>query len=115
MKKHFKITLSALTAAAIVAGCATAPGALDLDKLTSDIVKASFRDEGIVKVSVLDTDETNRACSAADVAGKPLDAATANALQAVNFKSIKWPTDGKYLGDWKEGEKLAQSGRGLTY
>jgi sulfur-oxidizing protein SoxX len=115
MKTHFKITLSALAAAAIVAGCATGSGAVDLDKLTSDIVKASFRDEGIVKVSVLDTDETNRACSAADVAGKPLDQETANRLQEVNFKAIKWPADGKFAGDWKEGEKLAQSGRGLTY
>ena len=37
-----------------------------------EAVKTSFRDQGIVKKSVLDTDETNRDCSAADVAGKPL-------------------------------------------
>jgi sulfur-oxidizing protein SoxX len=115
MKKQYKLTLSVLAVAAVVAGCATAPGAVDLDKLTADIVKASFRDEGIVKVSVLDADETNRACSAADVAGKPLDEESANRLQAVNLKSIQWPADGKFIGDWKEGEKLAQSGRGLTY
>ena len=29
--------------------------------------------------------------------------------------TIKWPADGKWLGDWKAGEKLAQSGRGLTW
>ncbi len=115
MKKQYKLTLSALLAAAVVAGCATAAGPIDLDQLTAAIVKASFRDEGIVKASVLDTDETNRACSAADVAGTPLDEATANRLQEVNLKSIKWPSDGKFIGDWKEGEKLAQSGRGLTY
>lgn len=115
MKKQYKFTLSVLAVAAIVAGCASAPGAIDLDKLTADIVKASFRDEGIVKVSVLDTDETNRACSAADVAGKPLDDETASRLQEVNLKAIKWPADGKLVGDWQQGEKLAQSGRGLTY
>ncbi len=115
MKKQSKLTLSALLAAAVVAGCATAAGPIDLDQLTAAIVKASFRDEGIVKASVLETDETNRACSAADVAGTPLDEATANRLQEVNLKSIKWPSDGKFIGDWKEGEKLAQSGRGLTY
>ena len=43
--------------------------------MTQSAVKVGFRDQGIVKVSVLDTDETNRACSAADVAGKPLDEA----------------------------------------
>jgi sulfur-oxidizing protein SoxX len=26
-----------------------------------------------------------------------------------------WPSDGKFIGDWKEGEKIAQSGRGLTW
>jgi sulfur-oxidizing protein SoxX len=107
--------LSLLVVAAVVAGCATAPGPVNLDKLTSDIVKASFRDEGIVKVSVLDTDETNRACSAADVAGQPLSEEAARAIEASNLKTVKWPSDGKFLGDWKEGEKLAQSGRGLTY
>jgi sulfur-oxidizing protein SoxX len=115
MKKQHKITLSLLAAAAIIAGCATAPSSADLDKMTSDIVKSSFRDEGIVKVSVLDTDETNKACSAADVAGKPLDEKTAKAIEAANMKTIKWPANGKFLGSWQEGEKLAQSGRGLTW
>ena len=115
MKKQHKITLSLLAAAAIIAGCATAPSSADLDKMTADIVKSSFRDEGIVKASVLDTDETNKACSAADVAGKPLDEKTAKAIEAANMKTIKWPANGKFLGDWQEGEKLAQSGRGLTW
>ena len=115
MKPTFKVALSVLAVAATVAGCAVGPAGVDLDKLTADIVKASFRDEGIVKATVLDTDETLRLCSAADAAGKPLDDATAKRITEVNFKSIKWPSDGKYLGDWKEGEKLAQSGRGLTF
>jgi len=115
MKKQHKITLSLLTAAAIIAGCATAPSSADLDKMTTDIVKTSFRDQGIVKASVLDTDETNKACSAADVAGKPLDEKTAKAIEAANMKTIKWPANGKFLGSWQEGEKLAQSGRGLTW
>jgi sulfur-oxidizing protein SoxX len=115
MKKQYKITLSVLAAAAVVAGCATAPESVDLDQLTAKIVKASFRDEGIVKASVLETDETNKLCSAADVAGKPLDEKTAKAIEASNLKTVKWPADGKFLGDWKEGEKLAQSGRGLTW
>jgi sulfur-oxidizing protein SoxX len=115
MKKQYKITLSVLAAAAVVAGCATAPESVDLDQLTAKIVKASFRDQGIVKASVLETDETNKLCSAADVAGKPLDEKTAKAIEASNLKTIKWPADGKFLGDWKEGEKIAQSGRGLTW
>jgi sulfur-oxidizing protein SoxX len=80
-----------------------------------EAVKTSFRDQGIVKASVLNTDETNLACSAADVAGKPLDKKRAKEIEAMNLKTVKWPSDGKFVGDWKEGEALAQSGRGLTY
>ena len=49
------------------------------------------------------------------MAGKPLDSATAQAIEAMNLKTIKWPSDGKFLGDWKAGEALAQSGRGMTW
>jgi sulfur-oxidizing protein SoxX len=115
MKSQSKKLLIAATALVFIAGCANLPSTADLDKLTASIVKASFRDQGIVKASVLDTDETNKVCSAADVAGKSLDDATAKAIEASNLKSIKWPSDGKFLGDWKEGEKIAQSGRGLTW
>jgi len=80
-----------------------------------EAVKTSFRDQGIVKASVLNTDETNLACSAADVAGKPLDKKKAKEIETLNLKTIKWPSDGKFVGDWKQGEALAQSGRGLTY
>jgi len=115
MQTKYKITLSLLAVAVITAGCATAPSFAELDKITNDIVKASFSDKGMVKASVLDADETNRLCSAADVAGQPLDEKTARALEAANFKTIKWPSDGKFLGDWQEGEKIAQSGRGMTW
>lgn len=115
MFKPTKVFFLAASAAIAVAGCASFPDGATLDQMTQNAVKVGFRDQGIVKVSVLDTDETNRACSAADVAGKPLDEALASALQEQNLKSIRWPADGKYLGDWKEGEKLAQSGRGLTW
>ncbi len=86
------------------------------DTLTEDAIKSSFRTQGDVSVDrVLKVDETNRACSAADVEGKPLSKKKAEAIQAENLKSIQWPSDGKYLGDWREGEKIAQSGRGLTW
>ena len=106
---------STLVAALLVLGCAAGPGVAELDQLTAKAVKSSFRDEGIVKVSVLDTDETNRLCSAADAEGKPLDEETAKRIEAINFKAVKWPANGQFLGDWKQGEALAQSGRGLTW
>jgi sulfur-oxidizing protein SoxX len=115
MNKNTNGIVAIALAVLATVGCANLPSSASLDSLTARIVKTSFRDEGIVKASVLDTDETNRLCSDADVAGKPLDDETARGLEAKNLKSIQWPSDGKYLGDWKEGEKIAQNGRGLTW
>ncbi len=115
MNKKTAWILSAL-AAVVVAGCATGPSVSELNDLARQVAKASFRDEGIVKADkVLNTDETNRLCSEADVAGKPLDEATAKRVEEMNLKTIQWPADGKFLGDWKKGEAIAQSGRGLTF
>ena len=36
-------------------------------------------------------------------------------IEAEAQSSIKWPAGGQYIGDWKKGEKLAQSGRGMTW
>lgn len=105
----------AVASAAVVAGCASLPGSAELDQMTAGVMKASFRDQGIAKVDRLAQDDSNRECSAAEVAGKPLDTQRAKAIEAANLKTVKWPSDGKFLGDWKEGEKIAQSGRGMTW
>jgi sulfur-oxidizing protein SoxX len=113
MKKTVFV-LSAIAATAL-AGCAVQLSSADYDKITADVVKASFQDKGIAKVDRLKQDETMALCSQADVAGQPLDEKTAKAVEEAALKTIKWPSDGKFLGDWKEGEKIAQSGRGLTW
>ena len=99
----------------LLAGCASVPSGADLDKLTADILKASFRAEGLVGLDRLLQDDANRECSAADVAGKPIDPKLGEAIEAANRKSIRWPSDGNFIGDWREGERIAQSGRGLTW
>ncbi len=117
--KHILAAAAGLALLAACAGGAATSAELssaELDALTQKIVKESFHDKGIVKVAeVFREDETIRLCNAADVSGKPLDDATAKRIEEMNLKSIKWPSDGKYLGDWREGEKIAQSGRGLTW
>ena len=116
MKTSFKIVAVLASVAVLLAGCAQGPSVAELNVLTDQVVKSSFRDESYVKVErITATDETNRLCSAADVAGKPLDEDTAKRIEAVNLKAIQWPADGKFLGDWKKGEAIAQSGRGLTW
>ena len=122
IKTSFKLAALAAGAAALLAACAggTSSGAdmnpAQLDALTHKIVQESFHDKGIVKVSeALASDPTLAACDAADVAGHPISPERAKELEALNMKTIRWPADGKYLGDWKSGEKIAQSGRGRTW
>ena len=99
-----------------LSACTSGPSVAELDALTDSVVKASFRTQGQARVErVTQTDETNRLCSQADVAGQPLDEKAAKAIEAANLKTIRWPSDGRFLGEWKQGEQIAQSGRGLTW
>ncbi|MCB4364417.1 sulfur oxidation c-type cytochrome SoxX [Hydrogenophaga taeniospiralis] len=116
MNTNMKYALIPVAAALVaLAGCTSSPSGADYDKAAAEVMKNSFQDRGIAKVDRLQQDEANRLCSAADVAGKPLDETTAKAIEAANLKTVKMPSDGQFLGDWKEGEKIAQSGRGLTW
>ncbi len=116
MKKSMTALVTiASVATFLVAGCAALPSPTELDALAARIMKESFRDEGPVKVDRLVQDDANRECSAADAAGRPVDEKIAKAIEEANLKTIKWPSDGKFMGDWREGEKIAQSGRGLTW
>lgn len=113
-----RIVIATAVVAAVLVGCASRMGgaSADADQVAADMVKAGFRSQGIATVDrVTGIDETLKLCNAADVAGKPLAAEVAKRIEAENLKTVKWPADGKFLGDWKEGEKIAQSGRGQTW
>ncbi len=115
MKITTRHILIGIATAAAVAGCASIPGSAELDQITAQTIKSSFRDEGPVKLDRLVQDDSNRECSAAQAAGKELDPARAKAIEEANLKTVKWPADGKFIGDWKAGEQIAQNGRGLTW
>jgi L-cysteine S-thiosulfotransferase len=78
------------------------------------MLKSGFREKGIAKLSRLDQDATQAFCSDPVRAASKEAAPERAKIEAANMATIKWPADGKWLGDWKEGEKVAQSGRGLT-
>lgn len=111
------VLAAAAAAAAVVAvaGCASMAPAPDYDALMVAMVKASFRDQGIATVARLQQDASNAECSAADVAGKPIADARIKVIEAENLKTVKLPSDGRFIGDWRAGERLAQSGRGMTW
>ena len=115
------IAVLAAVGAGGLAGCTSvgsAPGAAaaaapDYDALTAALMTASFRDQGIARVDRLQQDTSNLECSKAQ--GRGLPEARARAIEAANLATLQMPADGKLLGDWKEGEKLAQNGRGMTW
>ncbi|MFT4098138.1 MAG: sulfur oxidation c-type cytochrome SoxX [Rhodoblastus sp.] len=113
MKKTF-LTLAVLAAGAPAFAADTNWGAGADDAAFKAMVQSSFRDKGIAKLSRLDQDATQAFCSDPKHADDKDSAKMREKIEAENMASIKWPSDGKYLGDWKEGEKIAQSGRGLT-
>lgn len=110
---HIRTLFATGVAVAALLGCAAPASAPDDGAALQRMLKASFRDHGIATVDRLQQDETDAACSKAQ--GRPLPDATRQAIEAANMKTVKWPADGRFIGDWKEGEKLAQNGRGMTW
>ena len=74
-----------------------------------------FRAEGIAGLDRIKQDETQKFCSDPKQINTKQGAAKAIEIQKINMASIKQPADGKYIGDWKSGEAIAQSGRGATW
>jgi L-cysteine S-thiosulfotransferase len=77
------------------------------------MMKASFKERGQAKLDRFDQDPLQRACSLK--AGEQLDKAVAARLEKEQQAMIKYPADGKYLGDFRNGERIAQSGVGGQY
>ena len=75
----------------------------------------SFRAEGIAGLDRINQDETQKFCSDPVFASSKQGEKMREKIQKINMESIKQPSDGKYIGDWKKGEAIAQSGRGATW
>jgi L-cysteine S-thiosulfotransferase len=103
------ITLGAL--AAIAAGCATMISDEQRSATALEVMKASFKEQGQAKLDRLVQDDMQKTCSSGKAPPKDVVERLEKAQQAL----IKYPADGKFLGDWKEGERIAQSGVGKQY
>ena len=79
------------------------------------MLKEGFRAEGIAGLDRLQQDQIQALCSDPEQRQKPEVQKTLLEQQARALAEIKPPADGKYLGDWKAGEAIAQSGRGATW
>ena len=104
-----------MTGIALLASCASTtmqkPSAAEV--LAS--IKASFAERGLAKLDRLDQTEIQKVCSESLSSGVEVPKATREKMEQAIYAAIPYPNDGKYIGDWKEGEKIAQNGRGLQF
>src|SRR3989304_4065954 len=105
------LTLSVLAA---LAGCATQATMDERPKVTereldriTNVLKRDFHERGQAKLSRVELDEVQRACN---LHGDNPPAELAKRLEDAQLKAINFP-DGRLLGDWKKGERIAQRGR----
>jgi L-cysteine S-thiosulfotransferase len=99
--------------AAALFGCAAAPTDVEVSRHAAAVLKDSFKANGQAGLDRLEQDDTQRLCTL--YANKPLPKDVAEMVEKLNVASIKWPADGKWLGDWKNGERVAQDGRGKQF
>ncbi len=105
------LILIASSATMLLASCSSLPSAEE----SLAAIKSSFNERGIAKLDRLDQTEIQRICTEANMAGKEVDKKLAEKVQAALYEKIPYPADGKYVGDWREGERIAQNGRGMQF
>lgn len=76
------------------------------------MMKRDFQSKGQASVERIQEDSLQAICNKTNNNPPAGIAAPALLEQA---KAVKYPADGQLMGDWKSGEKIAQSGKGLTW
>ena len=109
-----KKTIIALVAAGLAAaGCASMwMGKDESSAKALAMMKTSFKENGQAKLNRLDQDEVQRLCSEVD-GDKALPKDVAERIEKSQVATIKYPA--QLLGDWKSGERIAQTGVGMQF
>lgn len=101
-----------LCAAALASGAVFADEARNWRAEAIAMMKRDFKAKGIAGTDRLHEDGVQAICNRSGD-HPPKDIAAR--LEKDQLDAIRYPADGKLMGDWKEGEKIAQSGRGMTW
>ncbi len=83
------------------------------DDSVQAVLQESMKPKNHVGLDRLAPSELQIACS--NARDWPANNDQAQALQQAAMTSVVFPGPGEYLGDWREGEKIAQNGRGMQY
>ena len=107
--KEIIVSLGFLATSFFVVGLVSAD---QTDKEFKEMLESSLRSKGIVKAEdVLARDDVQKKCGTSGVAS----AEDMKAILDSQLATIVYPSNGKYVGDWKAGEKIAQSGKGRRF
>lgn len=108
-----RIGLVALVAAGFALGAAAYAQDKKIDAISVDqVMKNSWKSASPEWQERLLQDQAMKECTESrNAPSNPV----ANAIMEREKAKIVYPADGKFLGDWKKGEKLAQSGYGLRF
>lgn len=106
------IIWTGVVAAAVSAGCATTANQAYYDTEAAAMIQRDFHARGIASMDRLKQDELQLACTKYRT---QLPADLEKRLTAAQLAAIKLPADGKLMGDWKQGQRIAGSGRGMTW
>ena len=98
--------------ATIAAGCASMSDQ-EASQKALEMMKASFSERGQAKMDRLSQDDAQRLCSKPPAHELAKDVAAR--IEKENLASIRYPADGKLIGDWKSGERIAQTGVGKQF
>jgi sulfur-oxidizing protein SoxX len=98
--------------AALACGAAAADEIRNYRAEAVAMMKRDFKTRGIATADRVHEDGLQTLCNR--TSDKPPKDIAAR-LEKDQLENVKYPTDGKLMGDWKAGEKLAQSGRGMTW
>ncbi|MGE5616748.1 MAG: sulfur oxidation c-type cytochrome SoxX [Bacillota bacterium] len=100
-------------AAIIVAACAHMAAQEDATPAAVALMKKDFKSRGQATLDRLDQDELAAQCTR--YAREPMPKDLEARIEKEQLEAVKYPADGKYLGDWKAGEAVAQSGVGKQW
>ena len=104
-------TLILTSSMALVSGLMVYPVQAQ-DAGVKNLMTSSFQSIGIASVDRLDQDETQKACSQLKNGKPQIDSKLQSQIEKNNLKTVVYPADANYLGQWSR--KVAKAPRGRT-
>jgi len=98
---------------AVLAGCATQLSESEKQARAEKMLKEGFsKGNQEIAARVVRQDEAQALCSKYP---REMPKEIAAKLEKSQQATLRYPADGKLMGDWREGEKIAQDGWGLRF